>query len=83
MGVINNLLAHFGIAIENRPAPMPDITKVESAVAISRIFRADCDRQKLDHEIEMRGGPIVPTNDAGLGRDRRSWLGRTISDWLQ
>jgi hypothetical protein len=65
--------SYFGIDVESRTPPTPDIPAVESAVAVSRIFHADCDRQKLDHDIAMRGiGPRVrlDNNSAELGRDR-------------
>jgi hypothetical protein len=74
---------HFGILVENRPAPLPDVTQVEAAVAIGCIFDADTVRQKLQHELDMRGGPRISTNDANLDRDRSSKLGRTIDDWLR
>jgi hypothetical protein len=83
MGMIKRLLASLGVHVEQQQPPAPDIVKVESAVAIGRIFRADCERQRLQHELDMRGGPIIPTNDAGLGRPRGSRLGRAIADWLQ
>jgi hypothetical protein len=72
---------HFGIKIENRSIPRPDITAVERTLAIGHIFDADCDRQKLQHEIDMRGLPIphIATNEQSLGR--QSPL-RTIIDWL-
>jgi hypothetical protein len=72
---------HFGIKIENRSIPRPDITAVEGAVAIGRTFDADCERQKLQHQIDIRGlpRPHIATNDQSLGL--QSPL-RTIIDWL-
>jgi hypothetical protein len=59
---------HFGIFIENCNQPRPDITRVESAVAISHIFNHDAERQRLKHELDMRSEPLIPTNAASLGR---------------
>jgi hypothetical protein len=59
---------HFGIFIENRNRPRSDVTRVESAVAISHIFNHDAERQRLKHELDMRSGPLIPNNAAGLGR---------------
>ena len=39
--MISEFLARFGIAIENRNRPRSDVTRVESAVAVSRIFNHD------------------------------------------
>jgi hypothetical protein len=63
---------HLRIKIENRSTSRPDITAVESAVAIGHIFDADTERQKFQHELDMRGGPRISTNDANLGRDQCS-----------
>jgi hypothetical protein len=80
MKLLDQLL--FGAAVERRPPPRAEITAVESAVQIGRIFDANCERQKIDHEIGLRGGPRIASNAGGLGR-HRCWLSRTTNDWLQ
>lgn len=81
MSLLDQLSGRLGAAIERRPAPSPNIVKVETAIAIGRIFDADAERQKLDHNIAMRGGPRIANNSAGLGRNGPGFL-RTLTDWL-
>jgi hypothetical protein len=59
----------LGIQAENR---QPGIDRVESAVAISRIFEANATAQQFQNDLTMRGiGPRVriDSNSAMLGRD--------------
>jgi hypothetical protein len=82
MNLLDQLLGRFGVAVERRLPPRVDITAVESAVQVGRIFDANCERQKIDHDIAMRGGARrIASNAGGLGHHRG--LIRTITDWLQ
>jgi hypothetical protein len=75
--MISEFLAAFGIAIENRTQLRPDIAKVESAVAIGRLFDRDCERQDIEHKLALRGGPLISTNATSLGRvkcEADGWL---------
>jgi len=64
--IIHDFLELFGVRVERRPS-LPGVIRVATAMGISRIFDGDVARLKLQHEIDMAGGPLIETNDRSLG----------------
>jgi hypothetical protein len=65
---INNHLKLLGVQIENRRSPPKPGQQVESTAALASIFDADAGRQKLEHDLALRGGSFIPSNADSLGR---------------
>jgi hypothetical protein len=80
MSLRDFFLNALGVRIENNRPAMLDIPKLETAVAIGRLFDAECARHDLEHKVKMGSVFRLPSNDRGLGRqdDGR----RRSDDWL-
>jgi hypothetical protein len=81
---INNLLKLLGVQIENRRSPPKPGQQVESTAALASIFDADAGRQKLEHDLALRGGSFIPSNADSLGRIKEPrGPGQIIDGWLR
>lgn len=75
MNILASLRQSFrdllGIKVENHQE-RPGIEQVETAVAVSRLFQAEANRQQIDHDIAMAGGIRrirLDSNSRDLGRE--------------
>jgi hypothetical protein len=86
-GIIRRLLANVATASEQiAPVPArPDITAVRSVGTISQIFDRASRAAAIRHQRQIAllrnaAAPLLPTNDAALGRDDSQSVD---NKWLQ